>query len=430
MLVQENVEVISEIVDDLFDFVQRDDSVKNDFKDYLNMMQAGALTPSRMHTLLIPYVFERRIGKKRKSIIELYEENTKKLNKTQKQVLQGLKQTLNSVFEIKKILKNGFEIYNLINESTCNTLSLTKMTQFRGIAVGQYLVARVFPFKDSYYLLEINEIMPASAKESAYRFAVAKQMNEPELLYKGNDKKLKELKKLVGEVGKKFKEFFGTNEVVTSNLKADDLISMFNDYFEGETDNVDKKELEKLIQPPSKWAYFDVKELSGQSGDFLQTAAKGFSSHERVYDVGILFDKEAGLLVIPFYGTFKNIFESEDYKSIEGYKDCILNCLNSPKVPPSVIEGIYNKAPEQFMEIINDTLEEDFDIEVLLNKYKKEMLDSVNYSSTTVLYASCAFQELMQFLDKKEPLPKDLQNTGRNEPCPCGSGKKYKKCCL
>ncbi|MDR2709379.1 MAG: SEC-C domain-containing protein, partial [Elusimicrobiota bacterium] len=25
--------------------------------------------------------------------------------------------------------------------------------------------------------------------------------------------------------------------------------------------------------------------------------------------------------------------------------------------------------------------------------------------------------------------PKDLKKIGRNDPCPCGSGKKYKKCC-
>jgi uncharacterized protein YchJ len=26
--------------------------------------------------------------------------------------------------------------------------------------------------------------------------------------------------------------------------------------------------------------------------------------------------------------------------------------------------------------------------------------------------------------------PKPFGKVGRNEPCPCGSGKKYKKCCL
>jgi len=30
----------------------------------------------------------------------------------------------------------------------------------------------------------------------------------------------------------------------------------------------------------------------------------------------------------------------------------------------------------------------------------------------------------------KAPFSIHSYNTGRNAPCPCGSGKKYKKCCL
>lgn len=29
-----------------------------------------------------------------------------------------------------------------------------------------------------------------------------------------------------------------------------------------------------------------------------------------------------------------------------------------------------------------------------------------------------------------EPIRKDGSDIGRNDPCPCGSGKKYKQCCL
>ena len=32
--------------------------------------------------------------------------------------------------------------------------------------------------------------------------------------------------------------------------------------------------------------------------------------------------------------------------------------------------------------------------------------------------------------EKKENVNTDFKNVGRNDPCPCGSGKKYKKCCL
>ena len=39
-----------------------------------------------------------------------------------------------------------------------------------------------------------------------------------------------------------------------------------------------------------------------------------------------------------------------------------------------------------------------------------------------------AEEELLTRTDKVEPL-KAGRDTGRNDPCPCGSGKKYKRCC-
>jgi preprotein translocase subunit SecA len=51
--------------------------------------------------------------------------------------------------------------------------------------------------------------------------------------------------------------------------------------------------------------------------------------------------------------------------------------------------------------------------------------------------AVAGFDAIMQAMEKAEraPAPRanaapaDLRNIGRNDPCPCGSGKKYKKCC-
>ena len=36
---------------------------------------------------------------------------------------------------------------------------------------------------------------------------------------------------------------------------------------------------------------------------------------------------------------------------------------------------------------------------------------------------------LQQEIKKREPICKTEPEIGRNDPCPCGSGKKYKKCC-
>ncbi|HUS47230.1 MAG TPA: SEC-C metal-binding domain-containing protein [Phycisphaerae bacterium] len=39
-----------------------------------------------------------------------------------------------------------------------------------------------------------------------------------------------------------------------------------------------------------------------------------------------------------------------------------------------------------------------------------------------------AEKQLVEKTEKVEPIKGDAQ-IGRNDPCPCGSGKKYKKCC-
>ena len=39
-----------------------------------------------------------------------------------------------------------------------------------------------------------------------------------------------------------------------------------------------------------------------------------------------------------------------------------------------------------------------------------------------------AEEELIRNTEKVDPIEAD-KVTGRNDPCPCGSGKKYKKCC-
>jgi len=36
----------------------------------------------------------------------------------------------------------------------------------------------------------------------------------------------------------------------------------------------------------------------------------------------------------------------------------------------------------------------------------------------------------LNLINQDKQNTKEKQKTGRNEPCPCGSGKKYKKCCL
>ena len=37
--------------------------------------------------------------------------------------------------------------------------------------------------------------------------------------------------------------------------------------------------------------------------------------------------------------------------------------------------------------------------------------------------------QMMSAYEPKKPIKRETKKVGRNEPCPCDSGKKYKKCC-
>ena len=157
MSVIEKLAVISDTITKLMNFVITDDIVKPDFDEYLTTLSARNTDKSRLQALIIPYIFERRLTKK--TIIELFKEKNPSLTNEEEEILKSLSQSFSSVFEIKRVLSNGFELYNLVNEKLYKVLSLVKMNNFRGITPGQYALCRIFTMKDEFYLLEISNVL-------------------------------------------------------------------------------------------------------------------------------------------------------------------------------------------------------------------------------------------------------------------------------
>ncbi len=426
----EKFTTISETITKLIEFVSTNDPVKDDFNDYLATISAKNLSPSEVQALLIPYIFERRLTEQRKSIISLYLKSNPKIDKFDKSVLNSLEKSFSSIFEISRILQNGFELYNLVNEKTYNVLSLVKMTNYRGVYRGQYSVCRIFKFENEYYVLEISNLLASNKKDDVYKYTVAKIIEKPEDAYDDNPKKLKEIEAQIKLFNEKFRDCFGSNEIITTNKYADNLINIFNNYCEG-GEKPDDKTIQDNIQPPEEYKYFEVEEFNNSYKNFVEKSLGGFSSHKSTYDVGIIYDEELGLFILPFYATFCKIFQTQKYKEIQGYKECVINFLENDKIPCKIIKTISDKFPK-FMDKINKILGAEYTFEELMNHYKMDSVDKKIFSSTSVLYASKVFAELMGFVMEKESMqPANTFNgIGRNDPCPCGSGKKYKKCCM
>lgn len=410
MTVIEKINEINEAIKEVFEFTQSNEVVQKDFNEYLATIGANDLSSSQMEKIFLPYIFERRI--ENVSILEMYKETA-----TNKDVAEGLINAQSSIYEIKRILKNGFELRNLINEKVYTVLSLTKMTNFRGVYAGQFIVARIFKSEEEHYVIEISSILSHSQKDEAMRYAVMKLVQDPKLLYLDNEEKENEIRSIVAEMYEKFIKTFDKDIILTTNKYADEIIGAFNDG--EEIDLSDKGSNPEILR------FFHVKELDNNYSNFLENSLGGFASHSETYDVAVIFDKEKGLYAIPFYETFTKIFEGKD---VEGKDDCIKYFLTNETIPDTILERVSTQY-KNFMEVINKSLNKEYTFEELVKEYKSEYLKHIIYSSATVLYCSNAFADVFDIISTPQQEQVATEKVGRNEPCPCGSGKKFKNCC-
>ena len=432
MSVIEKLAIISDTITKVMNFVLSNETVKPDFEEYLATLSAKNADRTRIQALIIPYIFERRLTENKKTIIQLFIDANNDLTKEEQDIIKCLESSMSSVFEVRRVLSNGFELYNLVDERMYKVLSLVKMNNFRGITPGQFALCRIFPMNNEFYLLEVSNVLSSINKDEVYKYAIAKIIEKPEDAYEQNPKKLEQIEALVENFGKKFLECFNNDEVITTNIYADNLINLFNIYCD-EDIMPDKEEFEANIKQVEKNRYFTVSDFRNSYSDFMEKSLEGFSSHNAVYDIGIIYDKELGLFVLPFYQTFCKVYEETDYKAVQGYKDCIKNFLENDKVPANIIRKVANRY-SNFMDRTNEILETNYTLDSLLNYYKADSVEKKIFSSASVLYASKIFEEMMQVVTTKEENKQqegiDYSNIGRNDKCPCGSGKKYKNCCM
>ena len=390
MNIQERLDSINAVIKNIAEFIQTDENIKTDFNEYLRTIGANSKNGVPLQTACFSYILERNLGEDLKSIPQLYLESNKGLDKDVKDVVNAIDESISSVFEIKKVTKTGFELLNIVNERKYMITSLMKMTSFRGLGSGDYIIARIVNINGDYFLLEISGVLPATKKDDAYRFAVAKIIQNPELVYLDNPEKQKEIEEDVADIYKKFVDFFGTTEIITTNKNADALIGVFNDYAEEGT----KSDFSELVVEPEEYKFFSVNEFNNSYDNFLENSLGGFSSHKETYDVGIIYDEELGLYAIPFFGTFNKIFEVKDYTKVINYDSCIKYFLQNDKYSANLIRAVASKH-KNFMEIVNAVLAKNYTLEELLKKYKRRYINNKIISSTTALYRSNAFSSTL-----------------------------------
>lgn len=432
MSVIDKLSSISDTLSSVFKFAQENSEIKEDFDEYLKTIGMYNAPASEINSVLVTYVFERAFHKGADSVFSMYLKEKQDIDSNTKNIVLALQNAIDALFEVKAVQKTGFDLYSLVNEKKYFAMPLVKMSHLRGIYKGNYILARIFPYENEYYIIEIRETYSSMDKDRVLKYAVAKIIERPENLYKDNDQKLKEIETEISKFSEKFTSCFGSDEVITTNECVDNLISDFNDYyFDSEKD---PSAIKELIKPIENYGYFKVPEFNSSYDNYIESSMAGFSSHSSKYDVGVIFDKELGMFIVPFYGTLCHIFETENYKDIKGWDECIKAFMENDKIPATLVKKLAEKYPN-FLGVLNDLYGTQMALDEFLEQYKLDYLKNKIYSPTSVLYASKSFGDLMGFIPTEEEIKaKEIQaqngqTIGRNDPCPCGSGKKYKKCC-
>lgn len=412
----ETLELISKTIDAILDFLASDTALSEDFQKYLEINNIEINSESQFNIVVMEYILDMKM-QNGLHVLEYFRRN----NQTYDEIINALKNSIVSVFKVNKILSNAYETTCLTSNADVTLIPMVKMSHLKQVGRYDFIKARIIELNNVQYILEIYDVISEFNVYGANSEAIRYMIQNPKCAYFKNEEKLIQLKSSAEEFYEKFVECFKTNYVITTNKKVDELIEYFNKYRLGEQ----ASGYDDLIEHVEENKYIKIEELNCSDSCFLETAVGGFASHKETYDVALWMDKKRGMYIIPFFETFMKIFKQD----IVGADDCIREFLTSDKIPPSVIKFASEQNPN-FFEVINKTLNTNFNtLEEILFNTKAVFVDNGIYSPVTTLFNSDLFSTLIDITKKEEENDKKEEQIGRNEPCPCGSGLKYKNCC-
>jgi len=139
------------------------------------------------------------------------------------------------------------------------------------------------------------------------------------------------------------------------------------------------------------------------------------------------YPKRVGVIKHPKDGLFLHLINPKIVKELDEFVYMREGCLSFPKVFRDTKR--YRQITVEH-KVIRDGKFED---ETFVSYYSPDTTEPGNDGLVTI-----AIQHELDHFDgklildydiKAIPVKRDRKKVGRNDPCPCGSGKKYKKCC-
>ncbi len=150
--------------------------------------------------------------------------------------------------------------------------------------------------------------------------------------------------------------------------------------------------------------------------------------------VGLIYDEVDGLNFLAGFGLIQEAFAHPESTSDRRHREAALSYLEDSSISPRLLRRLAEQDPERASRLFQRLLKRprfswEQDGEALLRRYKADYFAHPVLPSITPISEGLAQAHITAGSAAAAIPAPAAHRPGRNDPCPCGSGKKYKKCC-
>lgn len=300
--------------------------------------------------------------------IEFYFNRRKDKEIIEHRVLMRLMKHREGIFEVTKREGKWYKLRDIVREDVLDIKTIDMPEMDPGTIIG----SRVIPLNRDYWIFYGGVQMYKSGQGNIKEYILSK---------------VKRLREENEEFKGKFMEFFGSQDVEFEDVKG----------------------VNKAMLEFSAWMTNKSPEEIEES--FQNLPEEEFKGYERI---GLVFT-DSGMYVVPYYGYIKDIL-SGDYTQVEDWKG-LLNVVvkRDAYIPNPVLRWLLYTKKDTAVRAFNE-----FSPSL---KTFDDVMNFVKYWRPNI------HAKELPLMVQEEIHKKKRYKAGRNDPCPCGSGKKYKKCC-
>ncbi len=365
------------------------------------------------------FLLQRRLDDGR-TLVDYFVAAHPELPEAERAMLLGWQDVVEGVFVVQRLDNDALVVVNLIDDLTYRVHSNMGPRVFAPMPAGSFLIGRLTPVGDEWLVSGYLRTAPAANRADVYRIAADLAARHPSLVFR-NPTRLEQAWEMQREERASFITFFGADLVVLPGHAVDERMRAYGHFrMYEERDAEGRSAAERAAQ-----AYGAVPpQPELELPDELVEAET----------VGLIYDEVDGLNFLADFGLIQEAFAHPESTSDRRHREAALSYLEDSSISPRLLRRLAEQDPQRASRLFQRLLKQphfswEQDGEALLRRYKADYFAHPVLPSITPISEGLAQAHITAGSAAAAIPAPAAHRPGRNDPCPCGSGKKYKKCC-